>query len=107
MARMAKSEVVEALYYMDARHGSPLNGHDSQLRTTHQRMSLRILGAWCKSPNNCIISYIVDVLQGTRKRENQKNSAHEEIVVVGGAAPHGRPQVTEEGNAGRAGEHVE
>ena len=28
-----------------------------QLRTTHHRMLLRLLGAWCKSPNKRILSY--------------------------------------------------
>ena len=37
--------------YTDARHGLLL------LHTAHHRMLLRILGAWCKSPNNRILSY--------------------------------------------------
>ena len=37
-------------------------------------------------------------------REHRNNRAHEEVVVVGGAAPHGRPHVTQEGHVGRAGE---
>ena len=34
----------------------PLKCH-AKLRTTHHRMLLRILGAWCKSPNKRILSY--------------------------------------------------
>ena len=55
-ARMARSEVVEALLYGCATW-TPLKGHYAKLRTTHHRMLLRILGAWCKSPNKRILSY--------------------------------------------------
>ena len=34
-------------------------------------------------------------------REHRNNRAHEEVFVVGGAAPHGCPQVTQEGHIGR------
>ena len=34
-----------------------LKGHYAKLRTTHHRMLLRILGAWCKSPDKRILSY--------------------------------------------------
>ena len=68
---------------------TPLKGH-YKLRTTHRRMLLRILGAWCKSTNKRILSY-KDALHppGNRMREHRNSRAHEEIVVVGGAAPHG------------------
>ena len=36
---------------------TPLKCHYAKLRTTHHRMLLRILGAWCKSPNKRILSY--------------------------------------------------
>ena len=39
-----------------------------------------------------------------RAGEDRSNRAHEEVAVVGGAAPHGPPQVSQEGHAGRAGE---
>ena len=42
----------------------PLKSHYTKLRTTHHRMSPRILGAWCKSPNTRILSY-KDALQQT------------------------------------------
>ena len=73
-ARMVRSEVVEALLYGCA-------------TWTHHRMLLQILGAWCKSPNKRILSY-KDALQQTG-REHRNNRAHEEVVVGGGAAPHG------------------
>ena len=57
------SEVVKALLYGCATW-SPLKGHYTMLRTTHHRMLLRILGAWCKSPNKRILSYN-DTLQRT------------------------------------------
>ena len=41
-----------------------LKGHYAKLRTTQHRMLLRILGAWCKSPNKRILSY-KDALQRT------------------------------------------
>ena len=37
-------------------------GHYTKLRTTHHRMLLRVLGAWCKSPNKPILFY-KDALQ--------------------------------------------
>ena len=45
------------MYDMD-----PLKGYYTKLRATHHRMLLRILGAWCKSPNKRILSY-KDALQ--------------------------------------------
>ena len=62
-ARMVKAGVVEALLYGCATW-TPLKGHYAKLRTTHHRMLLRILGAWCKSPNKRILSY-KDALQRT------------------------------------------
>ena len=59
-ARMVKAEVVEAL----CATWTPLKGHYAKLRTTHHGMLLRILGAWCKSPNKRILSY-KDALQRT------------------------------------------
>ena len=56
-ARMVRSEVVEALLYGYATW-TPLKGHYTKLRTTHHRMLLRIHGAWCKSPNKRIFSYM-------------------------------------------------
>ena len=43
---------------------TPMKGHYTKLRTTHHRMLLRILGAWCKRPNKRILSY-KDALQRT------------------------------------------
>ena len=60
---MVRYEVVEALLYRCATW-TPLKGHYAKLRTTHHRMLLRILGAWCKSPNKRILSY-KDALQRT------------------------------------------
>ena len=34
--------------------------------------------------------------------EHRSNRTHEEVVVGGGATPHGEPQVTQEGHVGRA-----
>ncbi|CAM9829248.1 unnamed protein product, partial [Ascophyllum nodosum] len=55
-ARMVRSEVVEALLY-GCVTWTTLKCHYAKLRTTHDRMLLRILGAWCKSPNKRILSY--------------------------------------------------
>ena len=55
-ARMVRSEVVDALLYGCATW-TPLKGHYTKLRTTHHRMLLRMLGAWCKSPNKRTLSY--------------------------------------------------
>ena len=63
-ARMVRSEVVEALLY-GCVTWIPLKCHYAKLRTTHHRMLLRILGAWCKSPNKRILSY-KDALQRTQ-----------------------------------------
>ena len=55
--RMVRSEVAEALLY-GCVTWTPLKCHYAKLRTTHHnRMLLRILGAWCKSPNKRILSY--------------------------------------------------
>ena len=62
--RMVRCEVVEALLYVRATW-TPLKGHYAKLRTTHHRMLLEILGAWCKSPNKRILSY-KDALQRTK-----------------------------------------
>ena len=45
-ARMVRSEVVGALLY-GCVAWAPLKCHYAKLRTTHHRMLLRILGAWC------------------------------------------------------------
>ena len=55
-ARMVRSEAVEALLHGCATW-TPLKGYYTKLRTTDNRMLLRILGAWCKSPNKRILSY--------------------------------------------------
>ena len=62
-ARMVRAEVVEALLYGCATW-TLMKGHYAKLRTTHHRMLLRILGAWCKSPNKRLLSY-KDALQRT------------------------------------------
>ena len=62
-AQMVRSKVVEALLCGCATW-TPLKGQYANLRTTHRRMLLRILGAWCKSPNKRILSY-KDALQRT------------------------------------------
>ena len=80
-ARMVRSEVVEALLY-GCVTWTPLKCHYAKLRTTHHRMLLRILGAWCKSPNKRIPSL-------NPMREHRNNRTHEEVVVGGGATPHG------------------
>ena len=60
---MVRSEVVEALLYGCATWTAQ-KGHYAKLRTTHHRMLLRTLGAWCKSPNKRILLY-KDALQRT------------------------------------------
>ena len=55
-ARMVKSEIVGTLLY-ECATWAPLTGHYNKLRITLNRMLLQILGAWCKSPNNRILSY--------------------------------------------------
>ena len=62
-ARMARSKVVEALIYGCATW-TRLKGHYTKLRIAHHMRLLRILGAWCKSPNKRILSY-KDALQRT------------------------------------------
>ena len=87
-ARVVRPEVIEDLLYRCATW-TPLKGHYTKLRKTHHRMLLRILGAWCKSPNKRTLSYIYkDALQRSGMREHRNNREHEKVVVVGGAAPH-------------------
>ena len=81
-ARMVRSEVVEALLYGCATW-TPLKGHYAKLRTTHHRMLLRILGAWCKSPNKRILSYN-DALQRT-ERESTETTVRTRRLLRAGA----------------------
>ena len=53
---MVNPEVVEAILYGCA-IWTPLKNHNNKLRITRGNILLRILGAWCKSPNSCVISY--------------------------------------------------
>ena len=76
-ARVVRSEAVEALLYGCATW-TLLKGHDIKLRTTHHRMLLRILGAWCVSPNKRILSY-KDALQRT-ECERIETTAHKWAV---------------------------
>ena len=55
-AGMVKSEAVKASLCGCATR-TPLKGHYNELRTVHHRMLLRIIEAWCKSPNNRILSH--------------------------------------------------
>ena len=64
-ARMVRFEVVEAFLY-GCVTWTPLKGHYTEVLTTHHRMLLRVLGAWCKSPNKLILSY-KDALQQTER----------------------------------------
>ena len=61
---MVRSEVVEALLY-GCETWTPLKCQYAKLRTTHNRMLLRTLGAWCKSPIKRILSY-KNALQRTK-----------------------------------------
>ena len=54
-ARMVRSEVVEALLYGCATW-APMKDSYNNICAIHHRMLLRILGAWCKSPNKRIVS---------------------------------------------------
>ena len=81
-ARMVRSEVVEALLYGCATW-TPLKGHNTKLRTTHHRVLLRILEAWCKSPNKRIISY-KDALQRT-ECEGTKTTVRTRRLLWAGA----------------------
>ena len=83
-ARMVRSEVVEALLYGCATW-TPLKGHYAKLRTTHHRMLLRILRAWCKSPNKRIISH-KDPLQRT-ECESIETTVRTKRFLWAGALP--------------------
>ena len=80
-ARMARSEVVRALLYGCATW-TPLKGHYAKLRTTHHRMLLQILGAWCKSPNKRILSY-KDALQRTKCESIETTTRTRRLLWVG------------------------
>ena len=81
-ARMVRSEVVEAILYRCATW-TPLKRHYTKHRTTHHRMLLRILGAWCKSPNKRILSY-KDTLQQT-ECESIETTMHMRKLLWAGA----------------------
>ena len=101
-AWMVRSEVLEALIYGCATW-TPLKDHNTNLRRTHHRMLLRFLGGWCTSPNN-VSSRTSKAPSSELNARASRDRAHEEVVVVGVAAPHGLTQVTQEGHVGRAGE---
>ena len=82
-ARMVRSEVVEALLY-GCVTWTPLKCHYAKLRTTHHSNSGNLvqvaeqahpLVQRCPSLNPM--------------REHRNNRTHEEVVVGGGATPHG------------------
>ena len=84
--RMVRSEVVEALLY-GCTTWTPLKGHYTKLRTTPQDVAL--------NPRSLVqvAEKAHPLLQrrppANRMREYRNNRAHEEVVVGGGAAPHG------------------
>ena len=87
-ARMVRSEVVEALLYGCATW-TPLKGHYAKLCTTHHRTLLRILGAWCKSPNKRILSY-KDALQRTECESIETTVRTRRLLWAGALLPpHG------------------
>ena len=51
--------------FVRLRNMDPLKCHYAKLRTTHHRMLVQILGAWCKSQNKRILSY-KNALQRTK-----------------------------------------
>ena len=53
---------LKLFFFVEVHDRTPNNY--TKLRTTHHRMLLRILGAWCKSPHKRILSY-KDALQQT------------------------------------------
>ena len=85
-ARMVRSEVVEALLY-GCTTWTPLKGHYTKLRTTPQDVA--------SNPRSLVqvAEKAHPLLQrrppANRMREHRNNRAHEEVVVGGGAAPHG------------------
>ena len=85
-ARVVRSEVVEALLY-GCVTWTPLKCHYAKLRTTNHRMLLRILGAWCKSEQAHPL--VQRCPSPNPIREHRNNRTHEEVVVGGGATPHG------------------
>ena len=80
-ARMVKSEVVEALLYGCATW-TPLKGHYAKLCTTHHRMLLRILGAFCKTPNKRILSY-KDAFQRTEFESTETTVRTRKLLWAG------------------------
>ena len=86
-ARMVRSEVVEALLYGCATW-TPLKGHYTKLRTTHHSHV-------ASNPRSLVevTEQAHPLLQrhppANRMPERRNNRGHEEVVVVGGAAPHG------------------
>ena len=105
-ARMVRSEVIEALLHGRVTWTS-LKGHYTKLRTTHHRMLLRILGAWCKSPNKRILSY-KDALQRT-EGESIETAMRTRRLLWSGAllrmGDHRLPKRVTSGELENAGKH--
>ena len=76
-----RPEVEEALLY-GCVTWTPLKCHYAKLRTTHHRMLLQILGAWCKSPNKRILSY-KDALQRTQCESIEATVRTRRLLLAG------------------------
>ena len=110
-ARMVRSEIVETLLYGCATW-TPLKRYYTELRTSRHRMLLRILGAWCKSPNKRILSY-KDALQRTECESIKTTMSTKNFFLWSGAllrmGDHRLPKRVVSGelqNAGKRGPEV-
>ena len=82
-----------------------LRGHYTKLRTTHHKMLLRILRAWCAS-RRTNVSSLTTPSSKSNARASKQPCARGGCCDRECAAPHGGPKVTQEGRIGRGGERA-
>ena len=100
--RLKSEVVVEALLYGCATW-SPLKSHYNKLRTAHHRMLLQILGAWCKTSTNRILSY-KDAFQRTGYESIVRNRRLLWLGVVLRMGNHRLPERVVPGELDNAGQ---
>ena len=102
-AWMVRSEVLEALIYGCATW-TPLKDHYTNLLRRTHTIGCCFESMEVGARRRTSVSSRTKAPSSELNARASKDRAHEEVVVVGVAAPHGRPRLLQEGHVGRAGE---